>query len=600
MRKLELERAAPKETRERDPQPPSAQRPPSSHNPAFDLQRTVGNQALGLLSSGHVKAKLRMSQPGDADEQEADRTAERISSATATSTLGRKCSCPGAAASCPACEEESDKSKGIHRKAASSGEETIREGFLQELGPGHAIDSSTREEMESKFGHNFQDVRVHRDQKAQNSARSLNARAFTSGRDLVFGSNEYSPHTTEGKKLLAHELTHVVQQGNAKTSDKIHRLVRPEDVSSEMVGRKFTVSGPFTSGSIQLTGGESVEVVAWVNTSNTAKVQLPYPYLQAHIPFDIPKRLLSPSSANVSGIAHYSAGVPQQVAALQHGDQAIAQEQAKPGGARPDEITRLQGLQQHREQSLNRKLIQEKMMNRFDPVIKQWVDYYNAQFGFTGANASAALDPNLVKALFFQESQMGTSGQHLELPPLTHPVKSRFNIGQVIDTSASALLLMIQEMQPGLITTHHLGNIKHDLVTAQSELQRLKSLASPTPAQQARIAVLEPLSRQSWEVFLWSYKAPGQATGFADAVQALFASNAPGFPALNLDYDFWIRTAIRWIFEKRRSVSSWDEAIRAYNGSGAAARHYRDAVTQRAQASQAAQAGGTEFVPPGL
>ncbi len=159
---------------------------------------------------------------------------------------------------------------------------------------------------------------------------------------------------------------------------------------------------------------------------------------------------------------------------------------------------------------------------------------------------------------------------------------------------------MNQEMQPSLITTHHLGNIRHDLIAAQSELQHLKSFAHPTPAQQARIAVLEPLSHQSWEVFLWSYKAPGQATGFADAVQALFASNAPGSPALNLDYDFWIRTAIRWIFEKRRSVSSWAEAIRAYNGSGAAARHYRDAVTQRAQASQAAQASGTEFVPPGL
>lgn len=198
---------------------------------------------------------------------------------------------------------------------------------------------------------------------------------------------------------------------------------------------------------------------------------------------------------------------------------------------------------------------------------------------------------------------MGTSGQHLDVPtpghPI-HPVRSRFNIGQVIDTSASGLILLIREMKPGLVATHHLENISHDLSAAQAELKQLRSLPKLTPAQQSRLSVLEPLSHQNWEVFLWSYKVPGQTTGFSEAVNDLFASNAPGQPALNLDYDFWIRAAVRWIFEKRRSVKSWEEAIRAYNGSGATAQHYRDAVSHRAQAATTAQSSGTEFVPSGM
>ena len=576
-----------------------------SQNRILNLQQTIGNQGLAsLLQSGAIDAKLNVSQPGDADELEADRVAEHV--ASAPSTVHRKCACEGSSTSCPSCEEEKlEGAKGIHRQSnrTSGANQAVRDDFLQSLGPGQPLEPAARRDMESSFGQDFSDVRVHTDDKAAASARLINARAFTAGGEVVLPANEYAPHTPTGKRLLAHELTHVVQQRKVNSPTKIQRRVRPEDVSSEMVGKQFTVTGPFSTGSIQLKGGESVEVVAWSNTSTTAMVQLPYPHLQAHQPFDIPKRLLSPDSPSVAGIAHYSAGVKQQVGAIQRGEQAIAQEQARTGGPRPGELTRLQGLQQHREESLNRKLIQEKMMNRFDPAIRRWVDFYNVQFGFTGSNASAALDANLVKALFFQESQMGTSGEHLDIPTPSHPihpVRSRFNIGQVIDTSASALLLMIQEMQPGLIATHHLGNITHDLRAAQAELQHLRSLPHRTPAQQARFAALQPLSHQNWEVFLWSYKAPGQTTGFWDAVQALFASAPAGAPALNLDYEYWIRTAIRWIFEKRRGVGSWAEAIRAYNGSGAAAQHYRDAVRQRAQSAQAAQTSGTEFIPQGI
>jgi hypothetical protein len=577
-------------------------------NSVFGLQRTVGNQAVAsLLGSGAIQAKLRVSQPQDGDELEADRVADQVvgndtpsAASAASATIHRKCACPGGVASCPACEEEEvEQAKGIHRKSnpTSQDELSVGDDFLQSLGPGQTLDPAVRQSMESRFGRNFEDVQVHTGEQAAASARSINARAFTAGRDVVFGAGEYAPQSPVGKKLIAHELTHVVQQGTGRgTSGKIHRRVSPEDVSSEMIGKQLTVTGPFTSGSIRLQGGESVVVTAWENSSPTATVQLPYPHLQAHTPFDIPKTLLNIDSSQIPGVFHYSAGVSQQARAVERGEQAIATEQARKGGPRSGEIARLQGLQQHREQLLNRKLIQEMMMNQFDSNIRHWVDFYNRQFGFSGTDA---LDPNLVKSLLFQESEMGTSGAHLDIPP-THPVRTRFNIGQVIDTSGSALLLLIREMQPGLIITHHLESISHDLASAQSELKHLKSLPHLTSTQQSRLSDLVKQSHQNWEVFLWSYKAPGQATGFNEAVRDLFSSAGSGSPALNLDYDFWIRAAVRWIFEKRRSVKSWSEAIRAYNGSGAAAQDYRDAVQQRAQAASTAQTTGTEFIPPGI
>jgi hypothetical protein len=67
--------------------------------------------------------------------------------------------------------------------------------------------------MESRFGHDFSRVRVHSDTRADESARTVQARAYTVGTDIVFRAGEYSPDSTDGQQLLAHELTHVIQQG---------------------------------------------------------------------------------------------------------------------------------------------------------------------------------------------------------------------------------------------------------------------------------------------------------------------------------------------------------------------------------------------------
>jgi Domain of unknown function (DUF4157) len=79
-------------------------------------------------------------------------------------------------------------------------------------GGGRPLDSAIRIDMESRFGYDFRDVRVHTDSEAGASAHALGARAYTVGHHIVLGVNRYAPGTQEGKRLLAHELTHVVQQ----------------------------------------------------------------------------------------------------------------------------------------------------------------------------------------------------------------------------------------------------------------------------------------------------------------------------------------------------------------------------------------------------
>ncbi len=79
-------------------------------------------------------------------------------------------------------------------------------------GGGSPLDRDTRSFMESRLGADFSDVRVHNDSKATESARSVQAHAYTVGNDVVFRSDKYAPESDSGKRMLAHELTHVVQQ----------------------------------------------------------------------------------------------------------------------------------------------------------------------------------------------------------------------------------------------------------------------------------------------------------------------------------------------------------------------------------------------------
>jgi peptidoglycan hydrolase-like protein with peptidoglycan-binding domain len=92
--------------------------------------------------------------------------------------------------------------------------------------PGQPLDRETRAFMEPRFGHDFSRVRVHTDARASESARAVNAFAYTVGRNVVFDAGQYAPHSRDGQQLLAHELTHVVQQQTLTHSPLLQRKAK--------------------------------------------------------------------------------------------------------------------------------------------------------------------------------------------------------------------------------------------------------------------------------------------------------------------------------------------------------------------------------------
>ncbi len=115
-------------------------------------------------------------------------------------------------------EEEEEEEEPIQAK--SNGPTVVKasrtvESSINSLSTdGQPLSKSVRNYFEPRFGYDFSEVRVHTDSKASEAAKSINARAFTKGRSIVFGVGQYLPETTKGKSLLGHELTHVVQQGH--------------------------------------------------------------------------------------------------------------------------------------------------------------------------------------------------------------------------------------------------------------------------------------------------------------------------------------------------------------------------------------------------
>ena len=106
-------------------------------------------------------------------------------------------------------------------ESEGGGTDAIERSIDQARGGGHGMDHGTRTRMESAFGADFSGVRIHTDSRADGLSQSLSARAFATGRDVFFRQSEYSPGTSSGRELLAHELTHVVQQNGDGISRKM-------------------------------------------------------------------------------------------------------------------------------------------------------------------------------------------------------------------------------------------------------------------------------------------------------------------------------------------------------------------------------------------
>lgn len=145
---------------------------------------------------GYLQARLRLSQPGDALEQEAERAAEAVARGEAPD-VG-----PGAPAT-------------LARSGA--GESALPPALEQRIearrGHGAPLAAPLRTDLEARFGSDFGAVRTHTGAEAASLSRALDAQAFTSGSDIFFDAGRYAPQAPEGRTLLAHELAHVVQQG---------------------------------------------------------------------------------------------------------------------------------------------------------------------------------------------------------------------------------------------------------------------------------------------------------------------------------------------------------------------------------------------------
>jgi hypothetical protein len=135
--------------------------------------------------------------------------------------LQRKCAysgTPGPTGECESCRKKGESGtlqRAIGHPSSLNSHPSDVPPIVHEVlrSSGQPLDLATRDFMEPRFGHDFSGVRVHKDEKAAESARSVNALAFTVGQDIVFGGGQLQTQTEVGQKLLAHELTHTIQQG---------------------------------------------------------------------------------------------------------------------------------------------------------------------------------------------------------------------------------------------------------------------------------------------------------------------------------------------------------------------------------------------------
>lgn len=217
--------------------------------PVGALHRTVGNQAVRRrFENGTLQASLAVSQPGDPTEREAERVAKQVmraDPATAGETGERRDRHAVARASTPV-----DSIGPVRRTAASESAavDGQRETQVRSLrGGGRSLPPAVRSFFEPRFGQDFGDVRVHTGRQADEAARSINAEAFTAGQDIAFAEGNYRPNTSEGKELLAHELTHFVQQRGGSGGASVRRVQR--QATGESKGGGGTSGGTSGKGS---------------------------------------------------------------------------------------------------------------------------------------------------------------------------------------------------------------------------------------------------------------------------------------------------------------------------------------------------------------
>ena len=190
----------------------------SGSNPCAECAQKPDLATSESKTADTTGPKLSISQPGDRHEREAAQVADRVMRMPSThppaiAAAGSLTSEAALQRKCKECEEEEEQKKKLNRKETGAAPGMAPPIVHEALrAAGEPLDSRTQSFMQSRFGYDFSPVRVHTGGVATESARAVNARAYTVGQDVVFGSGQFAPQTRDGRKLLAHELAHVVQQ----------------------------------------------------------------------------------------------------------------------------------------------------------------------------------------------------------------------------------------------------------------------------------------------------------------------------------------------------------------------------------------------------
>jgi hypothetical protein len=262
-----------------------------------------------------ARTGLRIGEPDDAYEREADRVANDVmevgrpklnwslSRMNIAPPLQRKCACGGSGGASRECEEckkkkegENDSTKMVLRKAAGPLDSGVALPIVHEVlnSPGQPLDKSTREFFEPRFGCDFSRVRVHADVRAAESARAVNALAYAVGQDIAFGRGQYVPATTEGHRLLAHELAHTLQLSTGYSPVEISHPGEDgeqgaDDVANTLFRRDWEIAEPSTPATRQ---GQQLRCQTIPVEGSPSGVGLAGPYTLAPPPAPLPEPCL--------------------------------------------------------------------------------------------------------------------------------------------------------------------------------------------------------------------------------------------------------------------------------------------------------------------
>ena len=246
-----------------------------------------------------IQTKLHVGAVDDVYEQEADRVADQVMSKSTHSDIGKA----------PLrIQRFAGQSTSQDKSVPSSVERTVARS-------GQPMEPALREDMEQRFSHDFSRVRIHSGASAEQSARDVNARAYTSGHNIVFAVGQYAPRMDSGRRLIAHELTHVVQQGNTGQQQKGYRSQIVSERSSETIQRSFfgdiwegvksvgSAIGGAVSDAAEWIGGRLHDAAQWV----------------INLVRDLPARLVRLGQTIFDGLVGVVSFLPEAIQALASG-----------------------------------------------------------------------------------------------------------------------------------------------------------------------------------------------------------------------------------------------------------------------------------------